>query len=493
MTTQKHDAAIMTFSAAGKNFAEGLFIREAASPNPPISQTPSFKMAGVKRAKKNAAQLTLIQDEPKEQFEEVNLQNYRKAWLANPVLYWGPENLFPFLLDKEAQQCDTLEAGLKRVSDHLYGQGFYLYRDVFKNGQREVEEVDEPEIYDMLYNSGYHEYYAKACKELPRWGNIFPVYLLNEQHKIVQIKLYDVPFCRLERPDFKSGRIEAVYVSGQWEHGLVVTSAAVLKDTFLKKWVKRFPLLDENFYHDQLTEEENVYTWCQHLKYHTSGKAYGRAPWHSAYFNRWTALSAAVPEMKMRLFEYAMTINYMVYIDEEYWRSKYGNEWEDWEVTERQAKITEKQREIEKYLSGKDNAWKTLFSSKIHDSNGNDVKTIIIEAIDNRLKEGTYIPDSQIADVHILQALGVDPTLMGVGGNSPGGKQSAGSGSNIREASLSLNAILRPDRELINTAYYVMRDLNFPDKKDIKIGVRDYVINTLDGRSPTSGAEAVAK
>ena len=54
-----------------------------------------------------------------------------------------------------------------------------------------------------------------------------------------------------------------------------------------------------------------------------------------------------------------------------------------------------------------------------------------IEAIDNKIKDGIYIEDSNEASSHLLYALSMDPTIIG---SQPGSKLGSGSGSDKQVA-----------------------------------------------------------
>lgn len=183
---------------------------------------------------------------------------------------------------------------------------------------------------------------------------------------------------------------------------------------------------------------------------------------------------------------YAMTINYIVYIDDAYWKTVYGDEWTKLLPAQKAEKVKELQDSIENKLIGKDNSWKTLFSNISYTAEGKDRKALIVEAINNKLREGTYIPDNLHANGEILAALGVDACLLGA--TVLGDKVSAGSGSNIREAALNLTSTLRGDRDRILEVLKNVQLMNGWDEK-IKFGFKDYIINTLDGRAPNTGKE----
>lgn len=421
----------------------------------------------------------------------VNITDYRKAFNQCPVLPWGPKNNFPFEIDEEAKASTIFEGGFKVLCDHMRGQDFFLYKFVYKDGKRIIEEVQDDEILDELEDIGYHEYWYDGCAELPKWGNIMPIYGMNANRDIRNIRCFDGSWSRFEKPHPKNGKIENLYVSAQWGNGIDKQITKGIIPDNLKSWVFKYPLLDRMNYVDQLDSRtmRKYNSFASHTKYHTSGSVYGRAPWHSLFVNRWLGISGKVPEMIMRYYEAAMTINYLIYIDQD-WLLKKFEGFEDWDEETKAEKIKALQDSYEKNLKGGENAFKSLMLSYKVNDQGNEVKNVKFESLENKIREVTVIPDSQVSDGQILFALGVGPALMGA--VLPGAKGSeGGSGSDIRASSLALQMRLTPDRNLVHNAFYIWRDYKFRNSKDrnkkrIMIGTRDYIINTLDGAAPAS-------
>jgi hypothetical protein len=80
-----------------------------------------------------------------------------------------------------------------------------------------------------------------------------------------------------------------------------------------------------------------------------------------------------------------------------------------------------------------------------------------IEAVDNKIKDGVYIEDSQEASSHLMFALGVDPTLIG---NSPGKGMGAGSGSDKNAAFNAYISLCQIHQDLILEPLHFIRDYN---------------------------------
>lgn len=430
---------------------------------------------------------------PSLQLKTVNTIDYRKRFLRQPTLYWGEHNNFPLEAMLLAMRSSIFEGAMKVLCDHLRGQGLYLYDEVFENGEIIKKPVQDNEMWDELYDIGYFEYWNKASSELPLWGNVWPIYKMNDQRDIRLIDLYDGSWNRLERPDPDSGKIENIYVSAQWKARIDKLFTRDEIPPMLKPWVFKYPLLDTYNYVNEMELKKDTTEFASHHKYHTSGFEYGRAPWHSLYLNDWLKISGKVPEMIIRYYDAAMTINYLIYINQDWLVKKYPD-MESWTPEEREEKIKEVQKEFEEGLRGANNSFKSLMLSFRQDSDGQPQKNVMFEPMDNKVREGTFSPDSQLSDAQILYTLTVDPCLMGAA--TPGVKSSGGSGSNIREASLALQMRLNPDRDLNHTPFYIWRDYKYgkdETRKRRKIGTKDYIINTLDQVAPASAKVTIPK
>jgi hypothetical protein len=429
---------------------------------------------------------------PPKDTDTINLTNYKKTFETSPVLKWGTDNRFPNDIDAEALQSSVFEGAMKVLCDHMRGQNLSLALPTYKDGKLILEEVEDKEVMQILEDIGYFEYWYDACGELPKWGNVWPLFGLNEAREIKRIKVYDAMHTRLERPAPGSGAIENIYVSAQWANKIDKDFVKGKIPSTLKGWIQKFPLLSRQNYVAEMSALKSAWM-AAHIKFHTSGSNYGRAPWHSLYINRWLGISGKVPTMLMRYYEAAMTINYLIYMNQDFLEKQLSYK-ENWTEEEKAQKVKEIQKSYEKNLKGSDNAFKSLMFSFKADGMGNTVKNVMIETLDNKMREGSFIPDSQLSDGQILFALGIAPALLGaVVPGSKGGE--GGSGSNIREASLSLQMRLRPDRELVNTAFYMWRDYHFrkepksDPRRNYQLIVKDYAINTLDGRAPSAAQE----
>jgi hypothetical protein len=80
-----------------------------------------------------------------------------------------------------------------------------------------------------------------------------------------------------------------------------------------------------------------------------------------------------------------------------------------------------------------------------------------ITAIDNKIRDGIYIEDSQEASSHLLFALAVDPTLIG---SAPGKGMGAGSGSDKQAAFNQYISLCQAHADIILEPLHFIRDYN---------------------------------
>ncbi|MGN6478494.1 MAG: hypothetical protein ACTHKV_14815, partial [Flavipsychrobacter sp.] len=104
-----------------------------------------------------------------------------------------------------------------------------------------------------------------------------------------------------------------------------------------------------------------------------------------------------------------------------------------------QAKVREDlYNKLDDYLTGVDNTFKSLFTTMVYDAaEQKHVPAIVINALDDKIKDGKMLPDGAAANIEVLLPLMINAAVFGVdmpGGAAYGG--GAGSGSNIREAYL---------------------------------------------------------
>ena len=279
--------------------------------------------------------------------------------------------------------------------------------------------------------------------------------LSRDRKKIVGYKRIDASMCRFSKQNPKTGKSDWVFVSSEWDNWYGQAAEAD-KDEVIK-----VPLLDKDYPLLDLQNRTSGYTFMMAIQYPLTGKHYyPPSPWYAA--RRWVKIAQGIPQMKAAMFQNQITLKYIVEVHPEFWKM-YDPTYASADAARKKSIQDNFYDGVDQYLSGGDNAYKSIFSTMIQEQGQNGVTSvpgIKITAMDDKVKDGKLIPDSAAANSEILFALMINPALMGA--DSPGGPYSggAGSGSNIREAMLVQVAISELERKLITQPFIVLKGYN---------------------------------
>jgi hypothetical protein len=168
--------------------------------------------------------------------------------------------------------------------------------------------------------------------------------------------------------------------------------------------------------------------------------------------------------MKTAMFNNQMTIKYLVTISGAYWK-RVHKKWDSFTVEKRKEIMDTKLDEIDKYLSGNENQYKSIFANSYIDPvTKQEIADIKIEVLDDKVKDGKLLPDSAAANSEILFALQINPALFGAGQPQGAYANNAG-GSNIRESSMVQLMLLEWERRQNLKTFNVVKKYNGWDKR----------------------------
>ncbi|MGI4873374.1 MAG: hypothetical protein ACRYFX_19625 [Janthinobacterium lividum] len=355
----------------------------------------------------------------------------RKGTSGGLISPWGEDNLFPQAVVKDIEKNTVLPAVLEAKTAAMYGGGLvYGYvSGVDKSGAKVFEGQYVPEIEDFLEGSNVARYAFECLKDINTFGNAFPELILSKnRQKIVGIALQDATWCRYGIP--KNGVVDYLYVNANWDNGGSATDPV---------YTTRIPLIDP--YYDavgNLRSRTDSFNYAYPLSVPSADKAlYQLVAWNSLRRSGWLEVAAAIPEFKKMLFKNQLSVKYLVEIHQAYWEWKYGD-WLALSLDERKALLEAELTAFNSVMSGTNGAGKTVMATTFTDKKGNEVSAFKITAIDDKLKDGIYIEDSQEASSHIYTAVGYAPALMGV---SPGKGMGGGAGGGSEPRVLFSNFI----------------------------------------------------
>jgi len=402
------------------------------------------------------------------------------------IASWGKKNDYPQAVLKQVRLNGSASSGLRFLRKTHYGNGLILVRDVATDGKKDtqmVELTEVPDIQNFFQKSQMNRFWKETILDLEYFSIAFPEYILSENFQQINIvRRQKTAWCRFSLPNPENNLVEYVYISEKFGKETVDASS---------DYVEEVPLIDSYWSVEkvkQYCKDNQIKKFIRPIFYPLIDEAfYPKSEWHAVVESGWLDVANSVPALKKALFNNQMTIKYLVEIHEMYFEKIYMENWIKFTPDERKAIRNEVIDAINESLSGNDNAGKAIQSMKFL-VDGKEVSAVTITAIDDKLKDGSYLPEAEAANSEVLFALGVDPSLIGAG--IPGGKLGAGSGSDKREAFTILSALFKTNRETTLEVYDFIAQYNGWDTT-IRAAFENTILTTLD-KNPTGSNSVTA-
>ena len=402
------------------------------------------------------------------------------------IASWGSKNNYPQEILKAVRPNGSASSGLRFLRKAHYGNGLVLVRDVSNEGKKETKMVDfteVPDIQSFFLKSQMNRFWKETIADLEYFSIAFPEYILSDNFQTInKVRRQKTAWCRFSLPNPENNLVEYVYISEKFGKESVATTS---------EYVEEVPLIDSYWSPEEVKEyckANNIKKFIRPVFYPLIDEAmYPKSEWHAVVESGWLEVANSVPALKKSLFANQMTIKYLVEINELYFQKIYNEQWTKFSPDERieiRRKVVDA---VNESLSGNDNAGKSIQSMKFIED-GKEYSAVTITAIDDKLKDGSYLPEAEAANSEVLFALGVDPSLIGAG--IPGGKLGAGSGSDKREAFTILSALFKTNRETTLEVYDFISQYNGWDAS-IRAAFENTILTTLDA-NPTGSKSVTA-
>lgn len=405
------------------------------------------------------------------------------------IASWGKNNDYPQQVLKEVKKNGALSSGLRFLRKAHYGNGLVLFKnEVSENGKKEPKIVPASELTDInafFRKSQMNRFWKETIADLEWFSIAFPEYILSNNFQTInRVKRQKTAWCRFEMMNEENGLVEHVYISEKFGKGSSVDAES--------EFVEKIPLIDSYWSADEVREyckANKITKFIRPVFYPLIDEAYyPESEWHAVLKSGWLDVANSVPALKKALFTNQMTIKNLIEIDEQYYVNVYAEEWVKMTVDQRKKIRTELVDSINAGLVGNEKAGKSIQSMMYTNGQGQQVSAIKITVIDDKLKDGSYLPEAEAANSEGLFSLGVDPTLIGAG--IPGGKLGAGSGSDKREAFTILSALYKTNRETTLEIFEFIQEYNKWDET-ITAGFENTILTTLD-KNPTGSKTTTA-
>jgi hypothetical protein len=367
------------------------------------------------------------------------------------VARWGVDNLFPQNLLDCIRKNTIIPSTIDWKVRALYAGGISYGLTTIVDGEEKFTPVRIPEVEDFLKKSNIQQnYIIPATKDLYHFYNVFPeITLSKDRSKILQLSTQKAINCRYSIQNQETGLIDYCFINANWIHFASATDPRTIVR----------PVLD--LYYDPVTALKNrsdSFNYIYPLSYPTPGETYyALADWYSVVTSGWLEAANAIAQFKKYLMQNQITVKYLIKVPEYWWKWKYKN-WDTLSDADRKVAMSNEMKVFNDFLTGTNNAGKSLMTTFKFDPIANkEYPGWQIEAIDDKIKSGIYVEDSQEASSHILYALGVDATLIGT---VPGKGIGAGSGSDKREAFNMYMSLCQIHEDIILAPLNFIRDYN---------------------------------
>lgn len=377
------------------------------------------------------------------------------------IVKWGSDNLLPYYNRQILAENDIKQNLIDTDVNITTGRGLVFYREKVEKGKRVIEYLDEveaQELFDWVYEWNLNEYFRETVQDLKEFGNSWTEFIMSRDGKMVASMMsLDAVDCRLERLKDDSPRSDSeTLLMADWKY-------RVLTD------IQAIPLLDV-----RKPQLGKYYKSALHIKKVISGQPYySLVEWHGT--KTWADIANYVPKFHKSGLKNGYMLRYHIKIPVSVLKSmqQTKNPETGQVYTEKEAKAAI-QSNIDSVLGGADKSQKTLFSF-INDTMPNPSEWKI-EKIETDLKDDSYIKLFDTASKVHARGHNLHPVLAGI--------ETSGSLSSGSEIMNLLNYQVKYKtqrvRDLALKAIKLVKDYNFPDMKDIKIGVEDIEFTTMD-------------
>lgn len=356
------------------------------------------------------------------------------------IAAWGDDNIFPQHVIEDCEPSTIIPQTLEKQSRMLQSSGL-MYGNLIgytRDGQEIFEPVIDDEVEDWMMQTNIKRYLREASLSFYWFYNLFPEIILSaDRKKITHIFSKKSEYCRWSKELTKFGFSKYCYMNAQWEDLPTINNDETI----------RVDVVDPYFGTAEQLLGGKAFKYIYPLSYPTPGKTfYQLAPWNAVRTSGWLDVSKSIPTFKKALFQNQITIKYLIEVSTWWWNWAYPGF--DKKTAEQKKEIMDKEAQnFENFMTGSDKAGMNMMTTFQSDPMlQKKYEGWKITAIDNKLKDGIYIEDSNEASSHLLYALGIDPTIIGT---MPGTKMGAGSGSDKRVAYNIYISTIEPHRDVI--------------------------------------------
>lgn len=427
------------------------------------------------------------------------------------VALWGEDNRFPQNIEQQMAYCGVGKAALDWKARVLFGGGIIPGRikDYEDDGKKEVfqplSRTEGKEIYSFIENRAMFRFFLEYLQDWTWFTNCFPEVILNKAgDKITGFVHQESCDCRFKQMN-ENGEIDNVYLSKLWGTSssqfakfdpdkkiLGILENPNMLITTDNKYLKAIDCVDMYDAVNSLKRIAEKLKGSSGLKsaifpvnYPSPNKTYYQVPsWDGARLGGWVEIACKIPQIIKLFLRRGQKIQYHIEVPDTYFTKKYGaKDWMAFPPKEQNLKRRKLLEELDEFLTSDKSKFSSLVTFfDVDRHNKDEVGRIKITTIENKTGIDKELLSSSAADLQILSAMGVHPTLFGAGTVGTGSQRTGG--SDQREAYLIYTSLLALERNVVLEPLYLARDFNKWDS-DIVFRIRDTQLTTLDQNTGT--------
>jgi hypothetical protein len=383
--------------------------------------------------------------------------------LAKGMQYmpWGADNLLPYSVLDLIEKDETLSTCQMFNAEICYGNGLQY------NTENCTAAIKE-EVEDFMLSNNLSAYFLGVCQDFKHFGWCVSVIILdNEGKHIVGLHRKEVCYCRFT-PANKKGVIKHVLYAN-WKKSIASIDE-----------VEVIPLLNPDApwmdLQERMKEHSRDRKFAVVSRIPTPDSTYYPIPYYASLFRgNWYNIKQLIGMAKEAKLKNSAPIKYHIEVSERYWSNIFKRE----RITDpkkMQERVVEEKRKIIDFLTGAENSGKALFSTFYVSPNGEEQHEVVINNIEDKIKEGgDWATDIQEAVNMFCFTMRVHSNLVG---SVPGKSQSNNSGSDKRELYTIAQALQKPYHDLLFTVHRIIMKFNqwknaFPECPFIQLTTLD--------------------
>lgn len=421
------------------------------------------------------------------------------------VAFWGEDNRFPQNIEQQMAYCGIGKRGLAWKAEALWGSGFVPgkitgYKDDGSEIFKPLDTGANKAIYKFIRRPELSRFFLEFLMDWTWFGNCFPEVIFSKDCKsitgFVHQESCDSRFMQMDT----DGAFNKVFLSKLWgaskdQYAIFDPTKAVrglllnpnFVDLIPTEFLKTLDAIDmynalgsAQAIADRKKDDNGLKSAILPVNYPSVNKTYYQLPaWDGARLAGWVEIASKIPSLLKTLYKKAFKIRYHIEVPDHYFSKKYGPEkWASFDETQQTAKRKDLLTDMDKFLSGDENAFKSFISFfEISTGDKTEYGRIKITEVPDTSSVNKEMITQSAADIQLLIAMGINPTLFGAGTIGTGQQRSGG--SDIRESWLIYTNSLNLERSVFMEPMYLVRDFNGWDE-DIVYRFGNTILTTLD-------------